>query len=327
MKPTVLFEKNARNIFFHILTQCNLSCSHCYINPELHGKNMLPFITIENWLHLFYNDQPSHIIFLGGEPTLHPDLHECIVTAKEIGYESITIDTNGYLFHDILYRVTPQDVDYFSFSLDGPTAAINDSIRGQGSFDACISGIKHAVAQGFSVSLIYTVSRLNMHAIHHMPALLSDLGINRFFIQTIGLRGNSANDLSLQLTFDEWQCIISDMCDLLSGTGIQTTYPKVFLKHDEPFECAGLVSHNYFIFPNGRVFQCPLCEDYPLNSLRIMNDKLIPEPKINEKDLFQLTIPEGCVMNRLIQPGNISYDSKKQPKYRIACCMLKETII
>ena len=38
---TVGFKAGERNVFLHILTGCNLSCSHCYINSEQHGTNML----------------------------------------------------------------------------------------------------------------------------------------------------------------------------------------------------------------------------------------------------------------------------------------------
>jgi len=31
-------------------------------------------------------------------------------------------------------------------------------------------------------------------------------------------------------------------------------------------------------------------------------------------------------MNKLIQPGNLSYNSNGTPEYRVACCMLKEEI-
>jgi hypothetical protein len=43
-------------------------------------------------------------------------------------------------------------------------------------------------------------------------------------------------------------------------------------------------------------------------------------------DLFQLTIPEGCVMNKLIQPGNLAYGADGQPLHRIACCLIKESL-
>ncbi|MGD9352423.1 MAG: radical SAM protein, partial [Desulfobacterales bacterium] len=33
-----------------------------------------------------------------------------------------------------------------------------------------------------------------------------------------------------------------------------------------------------------------------------------------------------CVMNKLIQPDTLSYRPDGTPKYRIACCLLKEEI-
>ena len=56
------------------------------------------------------------------------------------------------------------------------------------------------------------------------------------------------------------------------------------------------------------------------------NDNLSPTEKINETDLFSLQIPEGCVMNKLLQPGNLAYNSDGSPRYKIACCMIKEEI-
>ena len=104
------------------------------------------------------------------------------------------------------------------------------------------------------------------------------------------------------------------------------TYPKVFLEEGEPFECAGNVADNYFIFPNGRVYRCPLCEDYPVHSLCFIEDRLAPVQGLTETNFFSLEIPEGCVMNKLIQPDNLSYDATGQPEYKIACCLLKEEV-
>ena len=329
MKKTVAFSKNAANVFFHILTQCNLKCNHCYINPKQHGEHALPIETIEAWLAMFAEKSPTaNVIFLGGEPTMHPDLSLAVQKAKTIGYSSITVDTNGYLFHDILSKVDPEQIDYFSFSLDGATQKTNDSIRGQGSYDQCIDGVRQAIKAGFAASLIYTVSSINIHELDMMAPFLKDLGIDRFFIQVIGIRGKAAqNDQGqLQVARSEWLSIIPEAAAKVAEFGITVTYPKVFLNPDEPFECAGIVADNYFIFPNGRVYRCPLCEDFPLHSMTIKNNMLLKTPRINEDDLFGLTIPEGCVMNKLIQPGNLSYGSDGDPEYRVACCLLKEEI-
>jgi len=329
MKKTVAFSKNATNVFFHILTHCNLKCRHCYINKKQHGKNMLPLETINDWLEVFASkNKEANVIFLGGEPTLHPDLPGAVNKAKSLGYNSITIDTNGYLFHDILSKVSPDIIDYFSFSLDGATQKTNDMIRGKGSFDTCIQGIKSAVLKGFSTSLIYTVSTINIHELDKIAPLLEELKIDRFFIQVIGIRGKSAESRQgkLQVSRKDWLNIIPQAAQQIARLGIIVTYPKVFLSLEEPFECAGLVADNYFIFPNGRVYRCPLCEDYPLHSFIFKDNVLVNTPRINENDLFSLNIPEGCVMNKLFQPDNLSYDPDGIPKYQIACCMLKEEI-
>ncbi|MCP3954151.1 MAG: radical SAM protein [Desulfobacterales bacterium] len=334
MQKTVAFSKNAANVFFHILTKCNLACRHCYINPAQHGKQTLDLETIKAWLEPFATQgRKANVIFLGGEPTLHPDLAEAVRYARTLGYTSVTVDTNGYLFNHILDKVTPREVDYFSFSLDGATAATNDRLRGVGSWSRCVAGIKAAVDQGFATSLIYTVSRANAFELNQMPALLKQLGIHRFFIQVIGLRGRSATgeleDIAgenPQLTRDEWLAIVPRVAREVAAEGIVVTYPKVFLDPDEVFECAGRVADNYFVFPNGRVYRCPLCEDFPVHSLAFEKGRLVPASRLNEKDFFGLMIPEGCVMNRMIQPENIAYHPDDTPLTRVACCLLKEEI-
>ena len=327
MEQTVAFQKNARNIFFHILTRCNLKCRHCYINPEQHGKQTLPVEIAKKWLKaLVHKQKASNLIFIGGEPTLHNDLDLLIKAARRIGYASITVDTNGFLFNNIVDRVTPEELDYFSVGMDGSSEQINDLIRGKGSYNKCVAGIEKALVKGFKVSLIYTVSQLNIHDLKNMPGFLKGVGIDRFFIQVIGIRGRSTTDEKdkLQLTRKEWAGVVPRVAARAARLGIHVTYPKVFLDSSERFECAALVAENYFVFPNGRVYQCPLCEDFPLHSYVFKNNRLTPCPPINEKNLFQLSIPEGCVMNKLIQPGNLIYDKKGRPKHKIACCLLKQ---
>jgi len=334
-RKTVAFSRHSANLFFHILTKCNLNCRHCYINPEQHGDSVLPIETIKKWMDAFSErSRATNIVFLGGEPTLHPDLAPAVKYARKLGFGSITIDTNGYLWHDILGRLTPDDVDYFSFSLDGATPQTNDRLRGEGSFDICLDGIRRAQKIGFNTSMIYTVSRANIHELGKMPALLTEIGIEKFFIQVIGLRGKSAAEDGLQtesemmqVTREEWLDSVPKVAHEIADIGISVSYPKVFLEPDEPFECAGLVADNYFIFPNGRVYRCPLCEDFPIHGLEFVENTLVERPKLNETDFFQLDIPEGCVMNKLIQPQNLNYDTEGLPAYKIACCLLKEEVV
>jgi MoaA/NifB/PqqE/SkfB family radical SAM enzyme len=324
---TVGFKRGERNVFFHILTACNLSCRHCYINPKEHGTEVISRENLENWLKLFQDkNKETNVIFLGGEPTMHPDLPHAIQFAKKLGYSSVTVDTNGFLFHDFLAEITPNDLDFLSFSLDGPSPEINDMLRGKGVFATCTTNLQAAVAAGFNVSLIYTVSRYNIQHLHKMVPLLSQWRVKRFFIQVIGIRGKTAINGAdkWQLTPEEWLEKIPRVAAEAAAQGITTIFPKVFLAPREKFECAGRVAENYFIFPNGRVYQCPLSEDYPVNGYRIEDDKLIANLGFTETRLFSLDIPEGCVINKLLQPENLSYDGQGKPLYKISCCLLKQ---
>ncbi len=332
---TVGFKPGERNVFFHLLTACNLSCSHCYINPEQHGTKTLSKETIFNWLKLFSDSiQKTNLILLGGEPTMHRDLAAVIREAKRLEYDSVTVDSNGYLFHDLLDHITPQQLDLLSFSLDGPEPAVNDPIRGQGVFKICTENLKKAVKRGFHVSVIYTVSSRNIAHLHKMPDLLAGFGVDRFFIQVIGLRGKSASETqskgsgeSFQVSPEEWLNVVPRVAEKASQLGLNVVFPKVFLEAGEEFQCAGNVAENYFIFPNNRVYQCPLCEDYPINSFEIKDNQLVKNKGLNEDRFFLLDIPEGCVMNKLLQPDNIDYYENGKPRHRIACCLLKQEFV
>ena len=312
MASTVSFSRRAANVFFHVLTRCNLRCRHCYINPEQHGRKRLPIARIECWLAVFAERSPgANLVLLGGEPTLHPDLPAAVRCARGLDFASITIDTNGYLFNNILDKVTPAEVDVFSFSLDGATAETNDRIRGQGSYAACLAGMRRAREKGFHTSLIYTVSRANLEELPAMGPLLAELGVGRFFIQVLGLRGKAAwtgcapdAEEVLRVSPSEWREKVPAAAEAIARRGVRVIYPKVFLHPGEKFECAGRVADNYFVFPNGRVYRCPLCEDYPVHSLIFEDDRLVDAPRLNENDFFRLNIAEGCVMNALIQPDN-----------------------
>jgi MoaA/NifB/PqqE/SkfB family radical SAM enzyme len=192
------------------------------------------------------------------------------------------------------------------------------------------------VDRGFAVSVIYTVSSLNIDHLPRMVALLGKLGVKRFFIQVIGLRGKPAQEggfinqedgkTEWQVSPEQWLRVVPEVARQAAIQGIHVTYPKVFLEEGETFECAGVVADNFFIFPNGRVYRCPLCEDYPIHAWRIENDTLLHNEGLMEDRFFALNIAEGCVMNKLLQPDTIRYDASGRPEHRISCCLLKQEL-
>jgi MoaA/NifB/PqqE/SkfB family radical SAM enzyme len=326
---TVGFTRGERNVFLHLLTACNLDCKHCYIDVEQHGNRSLTLQEAREWIELFADPvKKTNLILLGGEPTLHRDLASIVRHGKDNGFH-VTVDSNGFLFNDLLEKCSPEILDYLSFSLDGPDSDVNDPIRGNGVFAVCTENIKKAVEAGYNVSVIYTVSRRNLAALHRMVPLLGELKVKRFFIQVIGLRGKSApaqNSEAVQVSRKQWLDTVPGVAREAAESGIEVVYPKVFLEPDEIFECAGNVAENFFVFPNGRVYQCPLCEDYPVHSYKIEDGELHKVKGLREDNFFSLDIAEGCVMNKLLQPDIIEYGTDGKPLFKVSCCLLKEKI-
>jgi hypothetical protein len=56
----------------------------------------------------------------------------------------------------------------------------------------------------------------------------------------------------------------------------------------------------------------------------IKDNRLVRNVGFTEDKLFPLDIPEGCVINKILQPDNLSYDAEGRPLYKISCCLLKQ---
>lgn len=136
-------------------TVCNLRCSHCFIScaPE---NDTLGFLTLEGalgWLEGARRLGAKEYYLTGGEPFMHPELPPMLEAILHCG--SATVLTNGTLFTDrVLTRLAAAEAaSAYSLeirvSLDGPTPETNDPIRGAGTFERAMGGIRQLLDYGF----------------------------------------------------------------------------------------------------------------------------------------------------------------------------------
>lgn len=136
-------------------TLCNLSCAHCFIScsPQNDSFGFLSLETVERVLQESVALGVKEYYFTGGEPFLNRELVPILV--KTLEYGPATVLTNGTVLKDEWLerlRAAEQGSTYsleFRVSIDGPTAAINDPIRGAGTFDRALRGVSKLVAYGF----------------------------------------------------------------------------------------------------------------------------------------------------------------------------------
>jgi uncharacterized Fe-S cluster-containing radical SAM superfamily protein len=144
-------------------TLCNLTCNHCFIScsPHNHAFGFLGLDAVRRALDESVGLGVKEYYFTGGEPFLHPDL--VAILEITLRYGPATVLTNGTVLKDAwLERLaraeaaSPYSLE-FRVSIDGFTAEANDPVRGEGTFERALRGVRLLLRHGFLP--IITVAR------------------------------------------------------------------------------------------------------------------------------------------------------------------------
>jgi len=145
-------------------TLCNLTCHHCFIScsPHNHSFGFLSLETVERVLEESVALGVKEYYFTGGEPFLHR--HMTAILELTLRYGPATVLTNGTVFKDewlerlaAAEAASPYSLE-FRVSIDGYTATTNDPIRGDGTFERALRGVRQLLGHGFLP--IITVARM-----------------------------------------------------------------------------------------------------------------------------------------------------------------------
>lgn len=170
--------------------RCNLHCAHCYgstcsgesLSTEKLNQVLDEIIVLSRQLK-----RVPMIGFTGGEPLMSERLLPALDHLKkrrDAGAQvNAALMTNGML----LTRRTLEELRCYApmlfliqVSLDGATAPEHDSLRGEGSFERAIEGIREACrVSEVRTTISCTLSRRNMRCIDDLIALAKQLGVRR----------------------------------------------------------------------------------------------------------------------------------------------------
>jgi sulfatase maturation enzyme AslB (radical SAM superfamily) len=165
-------------------TVCNLACSHCFIScsPTNHTHEMMRLEQVRAYLREAVELGVKEYYFTGGEPFLNPEMEAILEATLAVG--PATVLTNGLLLDPArcarlaaLAAASPYSLD-LRVSLDGCDAASNDAVRGAGSFERVLAGLRNLAAAGLNP--VVTVTEVCDEA-------ASEEGKRRFFSLLTGL--------------------------------------------------------------------------------------------------------------------------------------------
>jgi sulfatase maturation enzyme AslB (radical SAM superfamily) len=165
-------------------TLCNLACTHCFVScsPTNHTHEFMSLAEVERYLAEAVSLGVREYYFTGGEPFLNPEMEAILAATLRVGPAHVL--TNGLLLDPARcarLKALEEASDYsldLRVSLDGYDAATNDPIRGAGTFDRILDGVRNLAAAGLNP--VITVTEVCAEA-------ATDVGKERFFDLLRGL--------------------------------------------------------------------------------------------------------------------------------------------
>jgi len=127
---------------------CNNHCKFCLNDKPAGKRRFVSPKVIEGELAVFRNRGYDTVAFLGGEPTIYPDLAGIIRSASSIGYKGIHLISNGrkYSDKDFLRKIIGAGATRFYVSIHSHKPEIEDFLTSvKGSFAEKLRGISNLV--------------------------------------------------------------------------------------------------------------------------------------------------------------------------------------
>lgn len=156
---------------------CILACRHCLSSSGRRDPEELSTDEAKAVIDELEQMQVFYVNIGGGEPTIRSDFWE-IVDYAAAHHVGVKFSTNGSrITADIARRIAAGDYLDVEISLDGATAAVNDDVRGAGSFATAVAAMERLAAAGvagFKLSVVCT--RRNLGQLDAFEALADRYG-------------------------------------------------------------------------------------------------------------------------------------------------------
>lgn len=268
---------NPKKVSVFLTDECNLYCRHCYLGQAQKRHNFLNWKEIKTTLEEFKNKGYQLVEFTGGEAYLSPCLEKSVKYANKLGFKTIGIDTNG-THPKLIEMFSVNQVDQFTFSVDGASPETHDYIRGDGCFKKTLNTLIKAVKKGFRVECVCSVYQRNLHEIKELVKRLDQLGVSRLSFNYISFIGNARNNKSLVLRPHEWIELRKKVESINNLEGLTLRFPVMFVSEDnaKKYRCPIPKSPKTYVYANKRIHRCCLFSSCPrLASGLVKNTKVV----------------------------------------------------
>ncbi|MFZ4580536.1 MAG: viperin family antiviral radical SAM protein [Myxococcota bacterium] len=196
------------SVNFHLWPKCNLKCRFCYAGFPA-ARRALPTDDARRVIDLLAGAGTEKLTFVGGEPTLHPDLTELVRHAAGLGLTTCIV-TNGAKLSRVLEEAGDA-VRWVGLSVDSGSEAVQAALgRGDGTHVGRSIALADEIrARGVHLKLNTVVTALNWQ--EDMSPLVRRMRPERWkAFQVLRVEGeNNGRVEPLLITPDQYQAFVA----------------------------------------------------------------------------------------------------------------------
>jgi MoaA/NifB/PqqE/SkfB family radical SAM enzyme len=182
---------------------CNLHCSYCLRDEDALYHTPANFFSLDLFRRLIGEAREaigvSHVMFTGGEATLHPGFNEIVQAVGAAGLRCSFV-TNGWHFERVwaVLSANRDVVSHVAFSMDGPTREAHDRWRGEGSFVRLVKAFSRCRAAGFPFVIKVGIRRDTLPDLEQIALFAARMGASGLnFGHLLPTSGPMENELAL----------------------------------------------------------------------------------------------------------------------------------
>ncbi|HHY47594.1 MAG TPA: radical SAM protein [Firmicutes bacterium] len=242
-----------KRAYLNITDRCNLRCLTCYFNARSQaGEDDLP---VDAWLEVverIARDGITSVVISGGEPLIKAGIMGLLAKTASL-FETVTLLTNGTMVTEGIAKDLVRLGIRIQVSLEGRDRSLHDMVRGPGSFNAAVTGIKRLTSAGSRhIELVPTITKKNLKGLTGFGDFAQSLGAGYHFSLFMPVGRGQCWSRDLEVTPADLATFVVSLMDRADGP--RNTPPLDVC----PRTSCGAGERIISLGPDATVYPCPL---------------------------------------------------------------------
>jgi len=262
-------------MYLHLTHVCNLSCVYCY-NKHYRQHVKAPELSLSELIKILEEGTElgiREVVFTGGEPLLRQEVFDLAAYGQKLGMR-VCLTTNGTLITQRGADVVATAFDSIFVSLDSCRQPHHDRLRGVGSYQQVVEGVRQLCARKpDKVCLRPVITRHNIESLPEFPVWAAgELGC-KLILPTLYLPNSftELQELHLLPDMEKFRCALKSFEAASKKVGVTNVLDCLSFRSRG--KC-GAGSQIISVDATGQVFPCQALHFPELSCGNIRKNKL-----------------------------------------------------